>query len=180
MGPDEQSSHLRRAVVNMPAHPASAATAAHLCCLRCAKHISTDPAHVCEMPVGSNKCTRCSALHKACDAVPDSVAPAARQLLAAAAVYVEQYDEDDKSDEAVAALAALVEKQHDFTRRAEAAVRLRRRFGMNRRPTSTMEVGLAILESSHRIEGLLGELIALARASVSLPYLCTILYLSLI
>lgn len=153
----------------MPAHPASTATAAatHL---QCAKHISTDPAHVCVMPVGSNKCTRCSALHKACDAVPDSVTPAARQLLAAAAVYVEQYDEDDESDEAVAALAALVEKQHDFTRRAEAAVRLRRRFGMNRRPTSTMEVGLAILESNQRIEALLGELVALFRASVSLLF----------
>jgi hypothetical protein len=134
------------------------------------------------MPVGSNKCTRCSALHKACDAVPDAVTPAARQLLAAAAAYVEQYDEDDESDEAVAALAALVEMQHDFTRRAEAAVRLRRRFGMNRRPTSTMEVGLAILESNHRIEALLGELVALARVSVSspsLPHLCTGLHLSL-
>jgi hypothetical protein len=49
-------------------------------------------------------------------------------------------------------------------------VRLRRRFGMNRRPISTMEVGLAILESNQRIEALLGELVALARASVSLPF----------
>jgi hypothetical protein len=84
-----------------------------------------------------------------------------------AADYVAKYDE---SDESVAALAALVEMQNDFTRRAEAAVRLRRRFGLNRRPTSTMEVALAVLESSQRIEGLLGELIALTRASVSLPF----------
>jgi hypothetical protein len=127
----------------------------HLCCLRCAKHISTDPAHVCVMPVRSNKCTRCSALHKAYDAIPDAVTPYARRLLAAAADYVAKYDEDDGSDESVAALAALVEMQNDFTRRAEAAVRLRRRFGLNRRPTSTMEVALAVLESSQRIEALL-------------------------
>jgi hypothetical protein len=122
------------------------------------------------MPVGSNKCTRCSALHKACDAIPDAVTPDARRLLAAAAAYVENFVNDDESDEAVAALAALVKMQHDFTRRAEAAMRLRRRFGMNRRPTSTVGVGLAILESNQRIEALLSELVALARASVSFPF----------
>jgi hypothetical protein len=52
--------------------------------------------------------------------------------------------------------------QNDFTRRAEAAVRLRRRFGMNRRPT-TMEVALAVLESNQRIEALLGDLVSLGR-----------------
>jgi hypothetical protein len=100
--------------------------------------------------------------------IPDAVTPAARRLLAAAAAFVENFNMDDGSDEAVAAFAALAATQHDFTRRAEAAVRLRRRFGMNRRPTTTMEVALAVLESNQRIKALLGELVALARASVSL------------
>jgi hypothetical protein len=100
------------------------------------------------MPVRSNKYTHCSALHKAYDTIPDTIKPDTRRLLAATADYIAKYDKDDKSDNTVTTLYALIEIQHDFTRRVEAAIRLYRHFGMNRRPTSTMEVALVILESN--------------------------------
>ena len=48
------------------------------------------------------------ALYKAYDAILNAVTPYARCLLAAAANYVAMYNEDDESNESVAALAALV------------------------------------------------------------------------
>jgi len=133
------------------------------CCLRCAKRLGQESDLVCEELLGSTKCSRYTSIHKDCDPVPESVVELANALLSAAATHHATYS-GDKSAEAEASQEELVALQTYFTKRAEVAVRLERR----KEPKTMIEVGLALLESNRRIEALLGDLVALGRAEVSL------------
>ena len=131
-------------------------------CLYYTKYLSKESSLIYRELIGSTKYIYCTILHKDYDPVPDSVIELVNILLTTTTAYDLLYRDND-STKAIALKEELVILQNDFTKRTEVIVYL----AYKAEPKTPIEVGLALLVSSYRIEALLGELLNITCTIVS-------------